>query len=665
VRAGSLTTIAAATGLTALLVAEGSVGTALSAPGDDPSRGAGAIGVDPGAAPPSGAPAATTGTAREPPPPVASYQLQVTVDEVTRRITGTAVISWRNTATVAVSELWLHQYLQAFAHPRTLFLREPWRRHRDAPLAEPGGLELAHLTARELGGRDLWPGRDPHSPGDPEDDTDIRVPLPRPVAPGERLTLTADFVATLPRLVERSGFEGDFVFAAQWFPKLARLERDGSFAHFAYHPQAEFYADFGDYDVALDLPADWIVGATGERTDDRVDGDRRHLRFVAHGVHDFAWSAWTRFEVREERVGTVALRLLYPPGYELCAERTSAAVHAALPRLAERYGPYPYPTLTVVHPPADADAAGGMEYPTLIATGGPWYAPLGTRAIEAVTVHELAHQWFYGLIASNEQALPVLDEGLASYADGRLMRELYGAGSALDLAGVTISVDALRRAHAAAHVHDDVVVQPAPAFSSFASIGALVYSKTAVTLDTIAAAYGQERLDRALARYARQQRYRHPTFTDLRQAVEREVGPDAARALELALVDRGWIDLVATAPRCAPDRSATSAEAAAPDAQVCRAVVYRHGSLRFPVDLELGFDDGTRSRERWDGEAPWTAVERRGPPRLVSVHVDPDRRIALDAQRLNDVATSLPADAPRTNERLTYLAALALGWLAP
>ncbi|MBN2193938.1 MAG: M1 family metallopeptidase [Polyangiaceae bacterium] len=630
-----------------------------SAAGPDPSPSDGAGDATPRASAPAPAP-----THSDHPSPVTSYHIDARLDAAAHTIEGTAVITWRNTAETPIEELWLHQYLEAFAHPNTLFLREAGRRHRQSGLGDPGGLTVSSLVADELDGVDLWPHRAPHSPDDPADTTDIRVPLPRSVLPGEILTLTASFIARMPSLVERTGYARGFLFAGQWFPKLARLEADGTWAHFAFHPQSEFYADFGDYSVALDLPKDLIVGATGERIETRFEEDRQLLRYSVRGVHDFAWVAWDGFRERRETLGAVTVTLLYPPGHRWNADRTLAALRAAFPRFEQRYGPYPYSTLTVVHPPSFASTAGGMEYPTLITTGGPWFSWAGTRAVETVTIHELAHQWFYGLIASNEHDLPLLDEGLTSYAEARILRESFGPGSALAWPGLAISAAALQRARAATYVHDDVVVQPAPAFASFSSIGGLVYSKTAVTLDTLALTFGEAAVDRALARYTHEQRFRHPTFADLQRSFEHEVGEDASAALAAALAERGWVNYVAGRPHCYP-APASTAPATTPgvSGETCRAIVYRHGTLRFPVEIELRFDDGARERQRWDGKGPWIAVERHGPPRLIALQVDPARRIPLDTQRLDDAATIEPCPPSRSVERLAYLAALALGWM--
>ena len=94
--------------------------------------------------------------------------------------------------------------------------------------------------------------------------------------------------------------------------------------------------------------------------------------------------------------------------------------------------------LTVVHPPVFAPGASGMEYPTLITTGFPWYAGHVSTLVERVTLHELGHQWFYGLVATDEHASPFLDEGLTTYAEWKAMEALFGDGSAISLPGLAV-----------------------------------------------------------------------------------------------------------------------------------------------------------------------------------------------------------------------------------
>src|SRR5207245_2539526 len=109
----------------------------------------------------------------------------------------------------------------------------------------------------------------------------------------------------------------------------------------------------GSYDVTIDVPAGYTVGATGPRVESKVLGGRRVERHVALDVHDFAWTAWDKYETIEETIDGISVSLLYPPGVEALARRELATLRFAMPYYSARYGQYPYPVLTVVHPPQD------------------------------------------------------------------------------------------------------------------------------------------------------------------------------------------------------------------------------------------------------------------------------------------------------------------------
>ncbi len=624
-------------------------------------------------------PVSTSAPAPDRPLSVASYTLEARLDAEKHRIEGKGTLVFVNRSRAPLPALYFHLYLNAFKNEKSLFLRSPFGQARSVLRADDWGyIDVRRLSARELGPDDLWPARTRGTPDEPDDETDVRVPLPKALAPGEQLTLELEFSAKLPSVVLRTGYVGDFHFVGQWFPKLARLEPDGTFAHFPFHPQAEFYADFGDYDVTLDVPAEAVVGASGRRLTSTRRGERRIDRYRAEGVHDFAWAAWPRFRELEARVAGVDVRVLYPPGHTRVAERTLDTLGFALPRASTLYGAYPYPTLTVVHPPEPASEAGGMEYPTLIATGGPWFAgALGDRGIEAVTIHELLHQWFYGLVASNEARSPFLDEGMTTYAELRLLEAAFGHGSAFEAFDLSVSATALARTFAAARAEDVPVSSAAAAFPSFRTLGALVYSRSAVILETFARVYGRERLDTALGAYARRFRFGHPTPSDFVGAVGDALGPDAKRALVLALDERGRVDFlvreVVSAPERAPggvfDRASGRETVPSTSGGLSRfrgrAVILRHGSLELPVEIDLYDSTGKRRRERWDGRGAVHVIDWHGDAPLTHVVVDPEQRILLDDDPLNNAASLAPSSSSRTLERSVYFAELLLALLGP
>lgn len=610
---------------------------------------------------------------------VASYTLDAKLDDVQKKITGKGTLKWTNASSEPTRELWFHLYLNAFKNDRTLFLRSPFGAGRSGEHAtEWGYIDIERMTVRELGGIEIWSDADKHSPGDPDDQTDIRVPLPSDITPGQTVHIDFAWTSKLPRIVERTGYMGDFFLAGQWFPKLARREPDGTWAHFAFHAHAEFYADFGQYRVNLDVPARMVVGATGVEESNRVSGDRKLLTYAANNVHDFAFTAWPSFVEQRRNIDGIEVRLLSPPGHAQTDRVTFESLAFALPRFNSVYGRYPHPVLTVVHPPSEANDAGGMEYPMLITTGGEWYAPLlGSRRTEALTVHELGHQWFQGTIATNEPAWPFLDEGVNSYAETRALELLYGDGSLLDGFGLQVSQTAAQRAIAVLVGHDEKVAQPAAAYPSFFSLGGVVYSRTAAVLQTFERVYGEERFARALGNYARDNRFKHPGPEAFLAAMQRELGEPATQTLKTALFDKGWVDYLAETVDCvhaeAPagvfdkqNGRETVARDLERDSWTCRALVRRRGTLELPVEVELGFANGHRERRSWDGHGTNVSLTVKSRERMTFAIVDPETRVVIDENLGNNATRSAGSStAYRTLERASYFANLALWALGP
>jgi peptidase M1-like protein len=606
---------------------------------------------------------------------VASYTLSAKLDAVEHRVSAHGSILFVNYTEHALNELYFHLYMNAFKNDESLFLRSPFGAGRSGQHGDKWGyIDIKRLYARESAS-ELWPGHSPKSPGDDDDETDVRVPLPTPLGAGQSLTLDVEFAVKLPQIVERTGYAENYHFVAQWFPKLAQLLPDGQFNHFAFHPQSEFAADFGAYDVTLDVPAGDVVGATGSCRPAPAPPGRRALRCLADDVHDFAWTSWASFRESRERVGSVDVRVLVPPGHERNAAIELDTVRFGLQNFGARFGQYPYPTLTVVHPPEAAADSGGMEYPTLITTGGPWYTPWsGARAIEAVTIHELGHQWFYGLFASDEHRFPFLDEGLNSYAEHSALAARYGAGSAFSGFGLQISNEALSRAIAAARGADEPIAQGAGDFFSFRSLGAIVYSRTACVMSTLERVYGKPNLDLALQDYASIARFRAPEPEQLLDAVRGRLGDAAARNLERALFGRASVDYLVRDLQSAESdphagvfdeasgrRTIPRSEVRPAARYVGRAVVLRHGALELPVQIELRLEDGRRELRSWNGEGTRYIVSYEGSSRLVGVTVDPEHRVLLDDDLTNNAAAREDQGAPRSLERLLYAAELLLG----
>ena len=566
--------------------------------------------------------------------PIASYTLRASLDVDRHVINGSGTITFVNASKEPVSALFVHLYLNAFEHERTVFRRERSLGFRGYDrVDEPGYVAVKAFRWREEG-RELWPAG-AHTPGDPEDRTDIEVPLPRAIAGGETATFEIAFESQLPSVALRTGFAGSFHMAGQWFPKLAKLESDGSFTHFPFQRFSEFYADFGDYDVTIDVPAGFTVGATGRLTEERSEEGRRFLRYQESAVHDFAFTAWDGFDELSERVGAVELRCLFPRGEERAARIEMDAARRGLAFFGERYGAYPYEVLTIVHPPEAAGEAGGMEYPTLITTGGSYLESFTPgRVLEGLTLHELGHQWFYGMVASNENASPLLDEGLTDYITGEAVLALYGDDGLVDVDPFPITLAAVERAQQVGYYSHQAVAASAGEFAAGSDYGALVYARSATIFRTLDGVFDGV-FAAALADFARAHRFGHPTPHDLIASVRARGGDVPAVALSRAIFDRGWLD---ARPLGISSRAKVDGKG-----YVSEIAIARYGDIALPMVVELVDTRGVAAREQI---APGNGVTKllfEGEAPIASVVVDPDGVVLLDEDKRNDAFGNRPS----------------------
>ncbi len=393
----------------------------------------------------------------------------------------------------------------------------------------------------------------------------MEVTLPSPVLPGAEVVLTIDFEARLPVPIARTGGRRDYFMIAQWFPKIGVIEPTGvrhapkaRSAARQFHGQTEFYADFADFDVTFAVPPGYLVGATGRAEGEpAADGSGLvKVRYKQRAVHDFALVAglglrdqWARHTPKGGGP-PVDVRYIATAGSEHQIAGCRTAVEGALDVMGSRIGPYPYETLTVVMMPFWAGRTAGMEYPTLI-TSIPTdplldrYPMKHIRLQEETAIHEFGHQYFYGLLASNEQEEAFLDEGLNTYWEGEILKSIYGdVASGGTLFGRAFEYEDAR-AMGLASSADDIREPMRKSPSWLYAPGTYVtqsYPRSAVTFSTAAGLFGQEAVDKIFAEYFRRFAFKHPDTDDflavasdagggpagafLREAFEREGIPD-------------------------------------------------------------------------------------------------------------------------------------------
>lgn len=579
-----------------------------------------------------------------------SYTMDVLLDPEARTVQGTERVTWRNPGNVPVAELQFHLYLNAFKNERSTFMRESGGRHRGFSAEGDdvwGGVTVDRMQIAGLEGADLTQTIQFIHPDDdnPDDETVISVQLPQPVLPGETIALDIDFTSRLPKISARTGWEEKadgtpFFMVAQWFPKLGVYEvpgqryvpedaPEGQWSTHQFHANSEFYADFGTYDVTMTVPEDYVLGASGVRVEERTEGGMKTVRYVADDVHDFAWTASPAFEEYTTTWRHVNLRLLVQPEHADQAQRHFDAAIAALEHFDAWVGPYPYTTLTLVD---GVGGSNGMEYPTLITCGTVYKLPAWARYLELVTIHEFGHQYFYGLLASNEAEEAWLDEGMNSYFEARIMDAAYGPGSVLDMPGFSISNTAMQRA---GYTEGDPTRGQVYARAwdyPFGGYAMNSYNKPAVLLLTLENHLGWETMQAIWQTYYQRWRFRHPTTRDFIAVAEEVSGQDLGWFFDQFVYGTAVVDYRVDA---ITNRN-VSAEGEETERYESTVRVERAGDAIFPQTLQVRFADGTTETRTWNGRDPWYDFAFTGEQRIVEAYLDPENHILLDIDKLNN-----------------------------
>jgi hypothetical protein len=647
---------------------------------------------------------------------VADYQLKATLDPKTHQLVGTEVVRWRNRSNVTVSSLYVHLYLNAFESEGSTFAIERrrlggFRSDVETKAGEWGFIELRSVTQ---GGRPV-PWQFVHPDQGPETDhTVVRFDLPEPVAAFGETTLNIDFFDQLPRVVARTGWFDSFHLVGQWYPKIGVLELAGERGATAprwncheFHLNSEFYADFGNYQLDVVVPEGFtVVGSGTPRAAPTAKPDGVHFSFEVSDVHDVVFSAYDKFASPvESSTGlstgdTVAVSVHAPAEYRAAAETALTATLDAVTWFSANLGPYPYPHITVVIPPYNAAEAGGMEYETFFTTVGGLSPPLSsTSLIRFVTIHEFAHGYVSGLLATNEFEEPFLDEGMNEFLVGRMLRDEVAQFEVPTLArwlGIKpLQYNSLTTARLGGRPRFPTDPIAAPSWNRFSggSYGQ-VYSRTHAVMNDLSVILGEEVTARAIKNYYQSWHFRHPSTADLKQAfvgaggdrstVERwfEAQVYGAAAIDDRVVTLStepvWPDLGSqldggtrvSFEEEARDKLVEEEEKKwklehgevddeGPGAFPCRSrfSVRRYGA-GVSRTLEARFPDGGVERFPWSADERWRRFEIERPTCVTSVELDTDGALLLDDNPLDD----------KRNEKTSAKAAIGagvetLGWL--
>jgi Peptidase family M1 domain len=572
---------------------------------------------------------------------VTAYWIDARLNTDAKTLDATEILEYRNPSDQPVSSIPFHLYLNAF-RPQSTFSRESHQDGDDISYAkgEQGAIEIRSISAEGYG--DLSQNMQFIAPDDSnqEDHTVMEVTLPKPLAPGDVIRFQVSFHDKFPLSVARNGYKRDFIMGAQWFPKVGVFWHGAWNCH-QYHALTEFFADFGTYNVILKLPQRYSVGASGIQTGEQLNSDgTKTLSFRGEDIHDFAWAASPHFQVADDTfvnsLGTVKLHALILASHADQRARYLSILKQSMQKYDEWYGPYPYKQITLIDPEPDSEM-GGMEYPTLITGGTDWWEPSWIHyAMETTVAHEVGHQYWYGMVATNEFEEPWLDEGISSYSEGKVMGSIFGQNTSEVNARTVYDSDVDNtRMFYLGHPEEDPIVRLGWKFANEASYNSIVYGKTATVLTTLESIVGEATLQQALRVYFMRYRFTHPTGTDFLHVIAEvsrrdDLEPYFAQAIYGTEGLDYAVDSLTTGPmEWWKDDGASGLYHSS-------VVVRRNGTFLFPVKLEVAFADGSKEQAAWDGKDRWARFSWNKPSRALYAQVDAARAVPLDLNSFNN-----------------------------
>jgi hypothetical protein len=567
-----------------------------------------------------------------------NYTIEVELDDVNHMLSGVVYCEYTNNAPDELPFLFFHLWGNSFQDRNTAFARQKLR---------TGSTGFHYADEEERGGYQkvaFW--------GDgallvhtlDEENPDVaKVMLAQPLQPGATIKMEIPFVLRVPASFSRLGRVGTSYQMTQWYPKPAVYDQNG-WHEMPYLDMGEFYSEFGAFDVSITLPANYVVGATGvlqtaseqqfldslaqvtretfeenppeELSDIELkelnkfppsSPEKKTIRYTAEQVHDFAWFADKRFQVLKDAVeveggGEVTTWAFFTREEEWLWKDATDYLNRSVAFYSEKVGPYPYPHATAVQSALSAGA--GMEYPmiTVIGTSG------NARALDNVITHEVGHNWFYGILASNERDYAWMDEGLNSYYEHRYMEENYEETSILDqlpeflTGGVETSINELGYQVFAKRRSDQACQTHSNHFSDMNYwLGA--YGKPALALRQLEGWLGTEEMDRIMQTYYQEWKFRHPGPEDFRASLEKSSGKDLSWLFDGLIESTAHIDYrIQKVETTSEGRSVT---------------VSNEARIAAPFSLS-GWQDSVKVWEQWypgfDGKAnlvvPDASVER-------------------------------------------------------
>jgi aminopeptidase N len=323
-----------------------------------------------------------------------------------------------------------------------------------------------------------------------------------------------------------------------------------------------------------------------------------------------------------------------------------------------------------------------MEYPTFITGDSSWFMPAGLYLPELVVEHEFGHQYWYGMVATNEFEDAWMDEGINSYTEVKVLDSILGKNtSVLNIAGATVGERETQRLGYIGVADRDPIAQKAYDYYSVGSYGGITYGKTASVLLTLEGIIGEDTMAKAMHTYFIKYRFTHPVKEDFLKTIEEVSGKDLRWYFNQSVYGSQVMDYEVLNVNSFPvnwyeeKKDKKDAKKGAKDDTVYQSYVSLHRKEDFvmPVEVEIVFRDSKNNlekiREHWDGQSRWTRFSYKKKAKVVSAEIDPDHKIQIDRNNFNNSYTDEPNGKPAHKVAnywlfVTQCLSQALGWWA-
>jgi hypothetical protein len=488
------------------------------------------------------------------------YNIDVSLNEKQHSLKGNLALEYINHSSDTLTYIWFHLWPNAYKNDQTALARQLAADKESKKKAKDRNEGYIDGLAFTVDGKSVTTG------ADSANDIDVvKLILPSPLLPGQKVNIATPFQVKLPFYYSRSGYDGDQYMVCQWYPKPAVYDRKGWHA-FPYLDQGEFYSEYGTFKVNITVPAEFVVGATGTlQTKEELEqyktigaknyndkstvvkykpaqpGSLKTLQYVGENIHDFAWfadkDAVIRYDTLQLASGKVIDVFSYAqPNGNKGWTNSISFIKDAVRHYSGWIGDYAWPVVQAVEGPKNL-SSGGMEYPMVTLITSP---DSDTEDLDAVITHEVGHNWFYGMLGSNERDYPWLDEGVNSFYQFRYEAEKYKTNS---IFGKSIpkefktmpAEEVMTRVYGAFNSMPakEPVNTGSTGFANKNDYGIVVYIKAATWLYILEATLGREAFDKAMQAYFAAWKFKHPYPEDLKAALEKSAGASLDQQFEL------------------------------------------------------------------------------------------------------------------------------------